>query len=93
MTKLEAQRDLIDRIISAYHTTRLRETPAADHILSKDRVKDGFATLAAEDEFRAALGAIRTFVSGAFEGTIAAPQALDCIDDLARLALEKRGIV
>ena len=33
-----AERELIDAIINAYHTTRLRDTPVADHILSKPRV-------------------------------------------------------
>ena len=34
---------LIDEIIGMYHTTRLSDTPAADHILSKPSVQKAFA--------------------------------------------------
>jgi len=36
---------LIDEIISAYHTTRLRDMPAADHILRKPHVQQAFDAL------------------------------------------------
>lgn len=39
--------ELIDRIISMYHTTRLRDTPVSTHILSKQYVRDAFEALAA----------------------------------------------
>lgn len=35
-------RELIDAIISAYHTTRLKDAPVADHILSKAPVRAAF---------------------------------------------------
>lgn len=36
---------LIDAIISMYHTTRMRDTPAADHVLTKRVVQDAFDSL------------------------------------------------
>ena len=44
-----ARAKLIDEIIAMYHTTRLRETPASTHILSKERVQYAF------EEYEAAL--------------------------------------
>lgn len=37
---------LVDAIISAYHTTRLRNSLVFEHILSKQPVKDALAALA-----------------------------------------------
>ena len=47
-----AEIDLINAIISAYHTTRLREIPAALHILRKDRVRRMFDEMHAAGERR-----------------------------------------
>lgn len=44
---------LIDAILSAYHTTRLSTTPAAEHILSKDGVQRAFAALRNKEAPRA----------------------------------------
>lgn len=43
----QARKHLVCMIISMYHTTRLSEIPAEDHILSKAIVQDAFANLAA----------------------------------------------
>lgn len=41
-----ARKALIDEVISMYHTTRMADTPAADHILSKRPVSKAFDALA-----------------------------------------------
>ena len=51
----EIEKELIDQIISAYHTTRLSDVPAAVHILSKDAVQKAFANYAATVKERCAL--------------------------------------
>jgi hypothetical protein len=42
-------REMVEAIINAYHTTRMRDVPAADHILTKPSV------IAAVDRFAAAI--------------------------------------
>jgi hypothetical protein len=41
----EGKVELVNAIINAYHTTRLGDTPFAQHILSKAFVKNAFARL------------------------------------------------
>lgn len=55
--EVERRTNLIDAIISAYHTTRLLGVPAAQHILTKSRVQRAFAALSRPnvDEMREAL--------------------------------------
>ena len=45
---------LVDAIILAYHTTRLRESPVSAHILSKQPVKDALAALVIDRALRPA---------------------------------------
>lgn len=66
---------LIDAIISMYHTTRLRDCPVADHILSKHRVQEAFS------HYEASLRPTDTARAGGVEhafraGFAAAEQAL-----------------
>jgi len=40
-----AQREVVSKILDAYHTTRMSEVRAEDHILSKPYVRAAFAAL------------------------------------------------
>ena len=45
MSTTDKKRELINKIILAYHTTRMTSTPVADHILSKGYVTNAFDEL------------------------------------------------
>lgn len=48
MTSQRARKALIDEVIAMYHTTRLINVPASEHILSKPSVVKAFDTIRAE---------------------------------------------
>ena len=50
MSTTDKKRELINKIILAYHTTRMTSTPVADHILSKGYVNAAFDELFDEPE-------------------------------------------
>lgn len=78
--------DLVGRLRSYADTCTGLEprriiTEAADHIAGTGKL------VARIEALEAALTAARHYVGWAFDGEVAAPQALDAIDDIAKAAL------
>ena len=80
---------LIDAIISAYHTTRLIDTPAAMHILSKSRVQEAFATFE-RDTFAAGVEAAAR-VAASHKPDRKHPLSAYDVDDRIEIRAEERG--